>query len=177
MTDYLEKGLRAIEEQYNLTPKGRNAVTRIKAIMYEAEADGDLPRHIEVEVHERPTLYIHPYFDFHIDQGFVSIGSENIMLTPTECRILNELASNPNVMVPRANLLRHVRSLYAGLEVDPRVVAQHISHMRGKLDSHSEPGSESVIRTVRNNGFGSGYMLIDHSRAPFATPQIEEQQS
>ncbi len=170
MTDYFEKGFRGLEEQYVITPRLRKAIARMRAEMYQAEAEDEFPKTLELESHEKPSVYIHPNFDFRKDLGLVIVGGENLMLTPTECRILGELSSNPNVMVPRANLLRYIRTVNSGFEVDQRVVAAHISHIRGKIDLHLEPGSESAIRTIRNNGFGSGYMLIDSSRAPFVSP-------
>ncbi len=81
-----------------------------------------------------------------------SENGETLHLTQAEFRILALLARNPNVVVPRDDLM----TAAAGRDWDPfdRSVDVHISNLRKKLDL--DPGLPSLIRTVR----GAGYMFV-----------------
>jgi two-component system, OmpR family, response regulator len=81
-----------------------------------------------------------------------SDAGETLHLTQAEFRILSLLAKNPNVVVPRDDLM----SAAAGRDWDPfdRSVDVHISNLRKKLDL--DPNLPSLIRTVR----GAGYMFV-----------------
>ncbi len=81
-----------------------------------------------------------------------SEAGETLHLTQAEFRILTLLAKNPNVVVPRDDLM----TAAAGRDWDPfdRSVDVHISNLRKKLDL--DPDLPSLIRTVR----GAGYMFV-----------------
>ena len=81
-----------------------------------------------------------------------SQDGETLHLTQAEFRILALLARNPNVVVPRDDLM----TAAAGRDWDPfdRSVDVHISNLRKKLDL--DPALPSLIRTVR----GAGYMFV-----------------
>lgn len=81
-----------------------------------------------------------------------SDAGETLHLTQAEFRILSLLAKNPNMVVPRDDLM----TAAAGRDWDPfdRSVDVHISNLRKKLDL--DPDLPSLIRTVR----GAGYMFV-----------------
>ena len=84
------------------------------------------------------------------DTHEVSIGSEQIELSPTEFKLLRYLMLNPNRVLSKAQILDHVWEY--DFNGDAGIVESYISYLRRKLDQHTE---EPIIQTKR----GFGYML------------------
>ena len=79
----------------------------------------------------------------------VSRDDEEIALTPTEFRLLVELARRPGQVFTRELLLERVWDIgYLG---DSRLVDVAVQRLRAKLEV--EPGSAPVIETVRGVGY------------------------
>jgi DNA-binding response OmpR family regulator len=77
----------------------------------------------------------------------VRVGSELVSLTPTEYRLLLELAEHSGAVLSRERLLEEVWGyVWAG---DTRLVDMHVRRLRAKI------GAET-IETVR----GAGYKLV-----------------
>ncbi|MFE3092750.1 response regulator transcription factor [Streptomyces sp. NPDC059248] len=88
--------------------------------------------------------------DVEIDQEThrVRVAGRPVALTPTETRLLTELAGAPGTVVRRDTLLRTVwHDRWRG---DTRVVDVHVQRLRAKI------GSERIV-TVR----GFGYKIVD----------------
>lgn len=76
-------------------------------------------------------------------------GEEEVLLTPTEYRILKLLVYYPRKVFSRDNIAEHIFGyLWEG---DCRTIDTHIKNLRRKLEP--EPGNPVFIKTV----FGSGY--------------------
>jgi two-component system response regulator MtrA len=81
----------------------------------------------------------------------VTMGDENIDLTPTEFRLLVELARRPQQVFTREMLLDRVWGYsYLG---DSRLVDVAIQRLRAKLN---EDGAAELIETVRGVGYRAG---------------------
>jgi two-component system, OmpR family, response regulator MtrA len=79
----------------------------------------------------------------------VTRGDEEVTLTPTEFRLLVELARRPGQVFTREMLLERVWDIgYLG---DSRLVDVAVQRLRAKLEV--EPGSPPVIETVRGVGY------------------------
>lgn len=77
---------------------------------------------------------------------------EQLELTKTEFRLLCELASQPNIVLSRDQLLERVWGYdYLG---DTRLVDAHVHRLRNKIED--DPQRPSLILTVR----GLGYKLV-----------------
>jgi two-component system OmpR family response regulator len=81
------------------------------------------------------------------------LGDREIDLLPLQFKLLEFLMLNEGRVVTRTMLLERVW----GFSFDPRtnIVETHISHLRAKIDTSSQP---SLITTVR----GAGYALRAH---------------
>ncbi|HPZ34888.1 MAG TPA: response regulator transcription factor [Microbacteriaceae bacterium] len=84
------------------------------------------------------------------DTHEVTIGTEQVELSPTEFKLLRYLMLNPNRVLSKAQILDHVWEY--DFNGDAGIVESYISYLRRKLDPHS---SEPLIQTKR----GFGYML------------------
>ena len=84
------------------------------------------------------------------DTHEVTIGTEQVELSPTEFKLLRYLMLNPNRVLSKAQILDHVWEY--DFNGDAGIVESYISYLRRKLDQYSE---EPVIQTKR----GFGYML------------------
>ncbi len=78
----------------------------------------------------------------------VSVGDEAILLGPTGYRLLFFLASNPQRVYTRGQLLDHVWGRNAWLE--ERTVDVHIGRLRKALSVH---GYDRLLQTVRGRGY------------------------
>jgi DNA-binding response OmpR family regulator len=108
---------------------------RLRAVLRRAFrlSEGALMRFGELEIDPRGMV--------------VSLAGNPVPLTPTEYRLLLELAGNAGVVLSREWLLEHVWGyVWSG---DTRLVDMHIRRLRGKV------GAE-LIETVR----GAGYKLV-----------------
>jgi two-component system response regulator MtrA len=89
--------------------------------------------------------------DVHVDVlgHRVTRGGAEIVLTPTEFRLLVELARRPGQVFTREMLLERVWDIgYLG---DSRLVDVAVQRLRAKLEV--TPGSPAVIETVRGVGY------------------------
>jgi two-component system OmpR family response regulator len=84
------------------------------------------------------------------DTHEVSIGTDQVELSPTEFKLLRYLMLNPNRVLSKAQILDHVWEY--DFNGDAGIVESYISYLRRKLDQFSD---EPVIQTKR----GFGYML------------------
>lgn len=93
-----------------------------------------------------------------IDPGAheVRLDSELVALTPTEFELLLTLASSPNLVLSRRQLIDAVWG--GGWVGDERMVDVHIRNLRRKLDD--DPADPRFIRTIR----GAGYRIGDGGR-------------
>ena len=114
-------------------------MARISAIMRRTgkdEAPGSVIRVGELEINE--------------DAHDVSVNGELVDLSPTEYQLLRYLATNPNRVLTKAQILDHVWEYDFNGEMG--IVESYVSYLRKKLDPIS---SEPLIVTKR----GVGYML------------------
>jgi two-component system OmpR family response regulator len=114
-------------------------VARINAIMRRTGKDSDgqsVIRVGELEMNE--------------DAHEVTVKGEAVELSPTEYQLLRYLASNPNRVLTKAQILDHVWEYDFNGEMG--IVESYVSYLRKKLDPLS---TEPLIVTKR----GVGYML------------------
>ena len=81
----------------------------------------------------------------------VWVASQEVRLTATEYRLLEELVRHAGAVLSAQVLLERVW----GYEADPQgnVVELYIHYLRRKLDPAGSPASSSIIRTVRGVGY------------------------
>jgi DNA-binding response OmpR family regulator len=89
------------------------------------------------------SLVIHPA------DGRIELDGKRVALTPTEHRLLLELASHPGLLRTREDLLQSVWTRDA--LGDPRVVDVHVRRLRTKVEE--DPSSPRHLRTVRGLGY------------------------
>lgn len=114
-------------------------MARISAIMRRTGKDanpGSLIKVGELEINE--------------DAHEVSVGGQLVDLSPTEYQLLRYLATNPNRVLTKAQILDHVWEYDFNGEMG--IVESYVSYLRKKLDPISK---EPLIITKR----GVGYML------------------
>jgi DNA-binding response OmpR family regulator len=86
-------------------------------------------------------------------RGTVSRANREIVVTPTEFRLLVHLAQHPGQVFSRAQLLDAVWSYSADFS-DENTVKVHVRRLREKIEP--DPSSPEIIVTVR----GLGYKLV-----------------
>ncbi len=86
--------------------------------------------------------------DIDIQQHRVKIDNEDVEFSPTEFRLLHFLASNPDRVYARNQLLDHVwgEQIY----IDDRTVDVHVRRVRKVLEPY---GCDSYIHTIRGVGY------------------------
>jgi DNA-binding response OmpR family regulator len=96
--------------------------------------------------HDDDTLYVDPR------TRTVVVNGRSVKLTPSEFHILTVLMTRPTQLVSRREL---VESLYPNVEYTGgfRVLDVHISNIRSKLTSSTNPASD-IITSV----YGVGYV-------------------
>ncbi len=80
--------------------------------------------------------------------GMFRLGGENLDLSPTEYRLLEELVLRRGKVVLREELLHKVWGYYGG---DSRTVDVHISRLRRKIEE--DPESPLLVHTIRGRGY------------------------
>ncbi|MBN2405671.1 MAG: response regulator transcription factor [Coriobacteriia bacterium] len=83
-------------------------------------------------------------------RGTVSRGGEDIVLTPTEFRLLVHFAQHPGQVFGRDQLLEAVWGYSADLS-DEKTVNVHIRRLREKIEH--DPAEPELIATVRGLGY------------------------
>lgn len=78
------------------------------------------------------------------------VAGEAVSLTPTEFRLLRQLAASPGRVYARAELIE--RALGLGFDGQDRTIDAHVKNLRRKL----RPAGERLIETV----FGVGYRFV-----------------
>lgn len=134
-------GLESGADDYVTKPFAtRVLLARIKAVLRRGEL--------------QPEEHVLRYGEVAIDPAgmVVTKGGEEVGLTPTEFRLLLELARRPGQVFTRALLLERVWDYdYLG---DSRLVDVCVQRLRAKVET--DPGDPSLIQTVR----GAGYKLV-----------------
>jgi two-component system, OmpR family, phosphate regulon response regulator PhoB len=89
-----------------------------------------------------------------IEQHRLSIGSQQLEVSPTEFRLIHFFMTHPDKVYSRTQLLDQVwgRSVY----IEERTIDVHIRRLRKILAEHHR---EELIQTVR--GFGYRFSLVD----------------
>lgn len=82
----------------------------------------------------------------------VTRAGEEVRLTPTEYRLLDELARNVGLVLDRSTLLDRVWGY--GWAGDGRLVDVHVQRLRAKIEE--DPTRPTLVQTVR----GVGYKLV-----------------
>lgn len=136
------RGLRAGADDFVVKPyDARELVARLEAVTRRTRSAG-------IDSAEIGSLQVGDV-DIDLLEHSVTVGGENVDLTPKEFAILVALARYPGVSVPRDRIIREVwgtdwNGYTHSLEV-------HIGSLRRKIDR------ESFIQTVR----GIGYRLVE----------------
>ncbi len=88
------------------------------------------------------------------DQHRLSIGSQQLEVSPTEFRLMQFFMTHPDKVYSRTQLLDQVwgRSVY----IEERTIDVHIRRLRKILAEHNR---EELVQTVR--GFGYRFSLVD----------------
>jgi DNA-binding response OmpR family regulator len=84
----------------------------------------------------------------------ISWGTNTLILTPTEGRILNVLLENYDQVVPYADIVMQIHGFRTGSAEAATILRPIISRLRVKLTPM--PGGRELIRTVR----GAGYLIV-----------------
>ena len=93
-------------------------------------------RRIDVTDEQKKNVIKYPQLEINIADYKVKLNGEVIRLTKKEIEIIWLLASNPDRVFSRDNLLNSIWGYdYYG---DPRSVDTHIKRLRGKLDLHNQ---------------------------------------
>jgi len=88
---------------------------------------------------------------FDLPRHRVEVDGEPVQLTPTEFRLLSMLASAPQRVISREEIMRHLwESAFIG---DPRNVDVHVRNLRRKIER--DPSEPQRLVTIR----GVGYQL------------------
>lgn len=116
----------------------RELVARVKALLRRTEPADEAPKPIQVgQLHIDPSSYR------------VTRGGKAIVLSTLEFRLLHFLASRPNKVFSRDQLLDAVW----GTErfVTPRSVDVYVGRLRAKIEP--DPGNPMHLKTVRSAGY------------------------
>lgn len=95
-------------------------------------------------------MFEHHNLRLDCEHGMVWIDGEELILSPTEFRVLELLARSPGVPLHRERLLNRLWGLDGG---DSRTLDTHISRLRKKLSAHPNALAIEALR-------GRGYRLV-----------------
>ncbi|HEY5525289.1 MAG TPA: response regulator transcription factor [Clostridium sp.] len=133
-------GLNSGADDYILKPfSPGEVIARIKAVL----------RRITSVENNNLSIIKYPPLELDINNYSVKIDSTNINLTKKEIEVLWMLASSPNKIIKRDDLLDNIWGIdYFG---DPRTIDTHIKRIRAKLDLNGQYSWD--IKTI----WGMGY--------------------
>ena len=140
-------GLELGADDYVVKPFGlRELISRIRALL--RRAYGELAAPAEEKLLR--------FGDFTLDMSRFTLrkGERKILLTPTQLRILAELAAQPGHPVSRNALIQAVWGYNSELG-SSRTIDVHIRHLRARIED--DPANPRWIVTVR----GAGYKLSE----------------
>jgi len=121
----------------------RELIARMNAVLRRAETNT-----VSSEIKVGP-LFIDP------DSHRVAINDVDVMMSPTEYKLLHFFASHPNKVYSRNQLLDNVWG--DNVYVEDRTVDVHIRRLRKILDAQ---GCADLVQTVR----GFGYKLVSNNK-------------
>jgi DNA-binding response OmpR family regulator len=139
--DELERvrGLQAGADDYVVKPFGKQElVARVQALIRRAQRGAPA---------EESDTYADPYLTIDWAQARVTVGRDEVQLTPLEFRLLSTFVRHPRQVLSRDQLLELVWGDAFGVGGDQ--VKLYVGYLRRKL------GDEAPIETVR--GFGYRY--------------------
>lgn len=126
----------------------REVIYRVKAILRRSSATAYLAKDA---IHASNNI-VFPHLVIEHDAHRVTAGGQEVALTPKEYELLHYLASSPDKVFSREDLLKDVWNYeFFG---DLRTVDTHVKRLREKLNKVS-PEAASMITTV----WGVGYKL------------------
>jgi two-component system response regulator ResD len=126
----------------------REVIYRVKAVLRRASVTAYLSKEA---VHANNNI-VFPHLVIEHDAHRVTAGGQEVALTPKEYELLHYLASSPDKVFSREDLLKDVWNYeFFG---DLRTVDTHVKRLREKLNRVS-PEAASMITTV----WGVGYKL------------------
>lgn len=132
------KGFELGTDDYLVKPFDPNELmARIKAVLRRANPTLDTNQIIEL-----------PMLEINLHQYKVIYDEKEIDLAPKEMELLFFLATHPNQVFTRQQLLDQIWSL--DFEGDPRTVDVHIKRIRDKL---GKPNSYWRVKTIRGVGY------------------------
>ncbi|HXH73641.1 MAG TPA: response regulator transcription factor [Bacteriovoracaceae bacterium] len=109
------------------------------------EFSAHLRNRIRAFRHKNPTTIKLKNLEMNLSDPLVTLDGRQIALTPKEFQILSMLASNPNTVVRKTEI---VEKLWPEVKVEENNVDTHISNLRKKL-----AGFSSDIKTVKCFGY------------------------
>ncbi|AJC54825.1 two-component system response regulator CseB [Streptomyces sp. 769] len=140
-------GLEAGADDYVVKPvESAVLVARIRSLLRRASFAAHPAAQDDSQPQDVPEPAALVFGEVEIDPGAMEVrrGGKPVSLTPTELRLLLELAANPGIVLDRRTLLREVWEYT--WDGDSRVVDLHIQRLRAKI------GAER-IETVRGFGY------------------------
>ncbi|MBT0606818.1 response regulator transcription factor [Aequorivita echinoideorum] len=132
--DYLSKPFKLIELKARL----RTLLRRVENSETSKPKDGNSYSFLDVEINDYSKT--------------VTRNSQEILLTPTEYRLLLMFMKNPNRVISRTDLLDEVWGI--NFDIGTNVVDVYVNYIRKKLERN---GGDRIIHTV----VGMGYALRD----------------
>ena len=131
----------------------REVVARVKTVLRRLAARDTPPRNgpSESATGEISTRIRVGALEVDSDEHEVHVDGREVLLTPTEFRILEVLAQQPGRTFTRAQLLERAKA--ENLDVFDRTLDRHIANLRHKIEA--EPGKPKYVLTV----FGVGYKM------------------
>lgn len=143
------RGFQAGADDYVVKPfSPREMICRVKAVLKRCKST----LHLSMASCRTQSRILLPHLVIDQDAHRVTADGKEVYLTPTEYDLLYFLASNPNKLFSRHDLLMQVWE-YSTVK-DSRTVDTHIKKLREKLSEASSEAS-TMIATV----WGTGYML------------------
>ena len=144
----IAEGLNAGADEYMLKPLGKIEFhARVNALLRRAQVyDTDKPQAI--------SAYEDEYLSVNLKSRKVSVGGNEIRLTPTEFKLLATFITRPGEVLSFTQLLEHVWGVeYTNEHHYPRI---YVSHVRRKI----EPDAKNP--TYIHNEYGIGYRFVGH---------------